>query len=75
MAPLKASIEVAEALLQPPPTATELDGSGDSDGPESLTVISEVKKGTASIPTDDVVRLTSNLLQLLHRLNKIKFCC
>ena len=43
--PTRSSIEVAEALLEPPPTA-EFDG--DSDGPESLTVISEVKKGAAA---------------------------
>ena len=51
--PSKSSIEVAEALLEPPPGAGEVDG-GDSDGPESLTVISEVKKGAALIPTDVV---------------------
>ena len=32
----------------------------DSDGPENLIDISEVKKGTASIPTDCVV------LSILH---------
>ena len=44
--PTRSSIEVAEALLEPPPPTAELDG--DSDGPESLTVISEVKKGAAA---------------------------
>ena len=51
--PSKGSIEVAEALLEPPPAAGEVDG-GDSDGPESITVISEIKRGAASIPTDVV---------------------
>ena len=61
--PTRSSIEVAEALLEPPPTA-ELDG--DSDGPESLTVISEVKKGAAASESLSAVVRDANIIDCIE---------
>ena len=50
--PTRSSIEVAEALLEV---------EGDSDGPESLTVISEVKKGAALVRYINIYSVNSSV--------------